>query len=146
MLMNPKARFVPRIPVRTLPYVAMAGLSTLGSALAQGRWTAPAPAQTGGIDVGALDTELNTGLGAGRDSAAVLTCTAFGVFLANGFVQLIFGIAFLVSIAMALYGWYSQARNGVGAGRLFWLIVVFMAGIAVIGFLFVTVMGCNPQE
>lgn len=100
-----------------------------------------ASAQT--LDVEQLNADLENSLTSGRDAAKNLTCTATMVFFASDFMKFVFGGMLLITLVLVFFAWYNQQRNGVGMGRLFWIIVVAMALVALIGTIVSNFMGCS---
>lgn len=102
------------------------------------------PRDTGMIEFNTARLEqMREGLVAPTETAGVFLCTFYGVMLHPWQLQMWFGIALLVAVAMAVYGYYAQTR-GAGVSTIFWLIVLFMALVAVVGFVFTQIMECGP--
>lgn len=129
--------------LRTLPYTLAAAAMFSGSALATGTWTLPSTQQAGGINPEQLNAAVRSGLQSGRNTGAVVACTGVGVFLAQPFMQWVLGGLLLISIFGALFAWLGN-QKGNGPGKAFIVLIVVLAVIAVAGFLFVQVMGCQP--
>lgn len=94
------------------------------------------------LDVSELNTALENSLTTGRDAGKDLTCTAAGVFLDSTFMKFVFGAMITFGIISAFAAWYMQSRNGTTVGRVFWVIIVGMVVVALIGVLFTSFMNC----
>lgn len=96
----------------------------------------------GTLDTTELNNSLKTSLEAGRNAGKDLTCTATNVFFASDFMKFVFGGILLVTLITIGAAWFTQSRGGATPSRLFWVIVVGMAGIALIGTLVSNFMAC----
>lgn len=122
--------------------VARRSVAVAGAALLTAVLTGPlAGAQT--LDTDALNTALKEGLEKGRDAGKQLTCTSFTVFLAADFVKFIFGGIFIVALCVAAWGWYSNQRGGANLPRMFFIIVIGIAVLGIVGILLSQFMGCG---
>lgn len=113
------------------------GMAALGTLAALGS----ASAQTT-LDTSELNTALTESLTAGRDAGKDLTCSAVMVFMDSLFMKFVFGGMMLLAVVMAFFAWYNQSRNGVTMGRVFWIIVIAMTVVALIGVITTTFMAC----
>lgn len=105
--------------------------SAIGQSLAQGT-----------LDVSELNGAMEDALTEGRDAGKDLACTAVLVFFASDFMKFIAGGAVLITVVLALYSWFAQQRGGPGIGRVFIVLAVFIAFIALTGVLISSFMGC----
>ena len=129
-------------PVQPKQNPLLSASQQVGAAVMVALFAVSSVANAGTLDVTTLQNDLEGALTEGRDAGKNLTCTATMVFFDSDFMKFVFGGMLLISIVMAAFAWWNQSRNGVGMGRIFWLIVIVMAVVALIATITTTFMAC----